>query len=219
MKIQSPLKGSFTITGRFEKRNPIFINGVWTLPFHYGVDWSAPTGTPIYAAHDGTVTKSGWDNTAYGGGNEIQLTSGDWATWYLHMNKPSHLKVGAKVKRGELIGYVGSTGLSTGPHLHFELHKNGVAVDPLPHITSNANSVESKGSPHPPIKETESEEMKLFIIDVNGTWYLCVPTGAGKPNATVLPGNSGMGGGGAANAGIPVIKLKSVSDLKKIANV
>lgn len=217
MKIQSPLKGSFNITGRFEKRTPIYIGGVWTLPFHYGVDWSAPTGTPIYAVADGTVRTTTWDNSGYGGGWRIIIDHGNaWSTHYLHMREQSTLKKGQRVATGQLVGYVGSTGLSTGAHLHFELQKNGVAVDPLPHMTKG---VESKSSTHPPIKETESEEMKLFIIDVSGTWYLCVPTGAGKPNATVLPGNSGMGGGGAANAGIPVIKLKSVNDLKKIANV
>lgn len=138
MKIYAPLKGSPRVTGRFEKRESFKVGNVWTLPFHYGIDWAAPAGTPIYAAHDGTVTKSGWDNTAYGGGNELQLTSGDWATWYLHMQKPSALKVGAKVKRGDLIGYVGSTGLSTGPHLHFELHHKGKAVNPQPHLDMKA---------------------------------------------------------------------------------
>ena len=60
--------------------------------------------------------------------------------------------------------------------------------------------------------------MKPWIADVNGTWYLIIATGSGKPNAAVLPGNSGMGGGGAAKAGIPVIRM-SLSELRKVATV
>ena len=144
MKLAYPLKGNHPVTGRFEKRTPIYINGVWTLPFHYGIDWSAPAGTPIYAAHDGTVEVSGWDSTGYGGGNEVKLVAGKHATWYLHMQKPSHLKKGDRVKQGDLIGYVGSTGLSTGNHLHFEHHINGVPVNPEHSLTHSSSTGEDE---------------------------------------------------------------------------
>lgn len=169
MKIHAPLKGNPRVTGRFEKRQSFLVNGVWTLPFHYGIDWAASAGTPIYAAHDGTVTKSGWDNTAYGGGNELQLTSGDWATWYLHMQKPSTLKVGAKVKRGDLIGYVGSTGLSTGPHLHFELHNKGKAVNPQPYLDMK-EPAKPKPAPKPAPKPTPAPSADR-IVHLSTEWW------------------------------------------------
>lgn len=86
-----------------------------------------------------------------------------------------------------------------------------VEPKPAPNPVSN--------NTHPLIAEKEEDEMKLWIADVSGAWYLVVPTGAGKPNAVALPGDSGMGGKGAANAGIPVIGLKTVAALRKVANV
>lgn len=79
-------------------------------------------------------------------------------------------------------------------------------------------SSEDNGWVHPQINESELEEM-LWIADVNGHWRLIVPNGGGKPNAVTLSGSSGMGGGGAAKAGIPVIKFKSDAELRKVANI
>jgi murein DD-endopeptidase MepM/ murein hydrolase activator NlpD len=94
---------------------------------HQGVDYGAPMGSPIIAATDGTVRFAGWHG---GHGNYVQLMHpGNMQTGYAHMSRII-AKVGQKVRAGQLIGYVGSTGLSTGPHLHFELFQNGRAVNP-----------------------------------------------------------------------------------------
>ncbi len=95
---------------------------------HYGVDLTAPTGTPIYAPGDGVVFRSGWSN---GFGKHVRIDHGyGYVTVYGHMSK---LKVrpGQKVKRGDIIGEVGSTGLSTSPHLHYEVRVNGQWVNPV----------------------------------------------------------------------------------------
>ncbi|MBQ8660646.1 MAG: M23 family metallopeptidase [Alphaproteobacteria bacterium] len=97
---------------------------------HKGVDFAAPTGTPIPAAGSGKVVFRGWIN---GYGNYIKIRhNGTYSTAYAHMSrfKPD-VKVGTQVKQGQIIGYVGSTGLSTGPHLHYEIIKDGIHVNPL----------------------------------------------------------------------------------------
>lgn len=94
---------------------------------HKGIDFGAPSGSPIYAATDGTVSFAG-RNRGYG--NFVRLNhAGGLATAYAHMSRIA-VSGGARVRQGQVIGYVGSTGLSTGPHLHYELYKNGVAVNP-----------------------------------------------------------------------------------------
>lgn len=143
MKIIYPLKGDKTVVNGFGPRESFPVPGGWTLPFHYGVDWSRGEWTPIYAAHDGVVTSAGWDKlgnpvnpgVSYGGGWTTQITNGDWSTWYLHQVKAPSVQVGQRVRAGDLIGYVGTTGLSTGPHLHFEYHYRGVAVNPEDYLT------------------------------------------------------------------------------------
>ena len=97
---------------------------------HKGVDFAAHTGTPIPAAGSGKVVFRGWIN---GYGNYIKVRhNGTYSTAYAHMSrfKPD-VKVGTHVKQGQIIGYVGSTGLSTGPHLHYEIIKDGIQVNPL----------------------------------------------------------------------------------------
>lgn len=95
---------------------------------HNGMDFTAPPGTPIYATGDGTVTKVGLGS---GYGKMIIIEHGfGYKTYYAHMSK-YNTKVGRKVKRGEIIGYVGNTGLSSGPHLHYEVWKNGKVVNPV----------------------------------------------------------------------------------------
>jgi murein DD-endopeptidase MepM/ murein hydrolase activator NlpD len=97
---------------------------------HRGVDFAAPTGTPIYAAGDGRLARVG----RYGGyGNYVRIEHGNgYATAYAHLSRfAAGMRSGRRVEQGEVIGYVGSTGRSTGPHLHFEVLKNGEQVDPL----------------------------------------------------------------------------------------
>lgn len=96
---------------------------------HPGLDFTAPVGTPIYAAADGVVKDAGFNTGGYG--NRVVVNHGfGYETLYAHMVRIK-ARVGTKVKRGEVIGYVGSTGKSTGPHLHYEVHKNGIQLDPI----------------------------------------------------------------------------------------
>lgn len=100
-----------------------------TTKFHAGLDFSAPQGTPIYATADGTITTSG--NTGNGYGNHVIINHGyGYETLYGHMVRVKS-RPGQAVKRGEVIGWVGSTGKSTGPHCHYEVHKNGDKIDPI----------------------------------------------------------------------------------------
>ncbi len=100
-----------------------------TVKLHAGLDFAAPQGTPIYATANGTVTVAG--NTGNGYGNHVVINHGyGYETLYGHMVKVK-AKAGQQVKRGEVIGYVGSTGKSTGPHCHYEVHKNGQKIDPV----------------------------------------------------------------------------------------
>lgn len=100
-----------------------------TTKMHAGIDFTAPQGTPIYATADGNVSIAG--NRGNGFGNHVVIRHGyGYETLYGHMAKVK-VRQGQVVKRGEVIGYVGSTGKSTGPHCHYEVHKNGNKIDPI----------------------------------------------------------------------------------------
>jgi murein DD-endopeptidase MepM/ murein hydrolase activator NlpD len=100
-----------------------------TTKFHAGLDFTAPQGTPIYATADGTVTTAG--NTGDGYGIHVIIRHGyGYETLYGHMVKVKS-RAGQSIKRGEVIGWVGSTGKSTGPHCHYEVRKNENALDPI----------------------------------------------------------------------------------------
>ena len=105
------------------------IDPIYNTPkFHAGMDFSANIGTPVYATGDGKVIKAGWE-TGYG--NLIQVDHGfGYVTWYAHLSKYK-VRPGQKVVRGEVIGEVGNTGKSTGPHLHYEVHVKGQIVNPI----------------------------------------------------------------------------------------
>lgn len=96
---------------------------------HLGVDYAAPTGTPVKSSGNGTVTFIGTQG-GYGKVIKIKHASG-YTTLYAHLSRFAKIKTGQKVKQGELIGYVGSTGMSTGPHLHFGVYLNNKAINPL----------------------------------------------------------------------------------------
>jgi murein DD-endopeptidase MepM/ murein hydrolase activator NlpD len=112
---------------------------------HYGVDYAAPSGTPVVSVADGTVTFRGWDNG--GGGNYIKIKHArGMETRYLHLSRfAKGLTVGKRVSQGETIGYVGSTGASTGPHLDYRVYMNGKPTDPLK-ITSEPAEPLSKAN-------------------------------------------------------------------------
>jgi murein DD-endopeptidase MepM/ murein hydrolase activator NlpD len=100
-----------------------------TRKLHAGLDFTAPQGTPIYATANGTVTIAG--NTGDGYGNHVVINHGfGYETLYGHMVRVK-VRNGEKVTRGQVIGWVGSTGKSTGPHCHYEVHKNGQKIDPV----------------------------------------------------------------------------------------
>lgn len=100
-----------------------------TVKYHAGLDFTAPQGTPIYATADGVVSMAGFSDGGYG--NHVIIDHGyGYETLYGHMVRVK-TRSGQHVKRGEIIGYVGSTGKSTGPHCHYEVHKNGQKLDPV----------------------------------------------------------------------------------------
>lgn len=113
-----------TASGYGTRIDPIY----GTTKFHAGMDFSAPLGTDVYATGDGTVVKVGWE-TGYG--NTVEIDHGfGYMTRYAHLQE-FKTQVGKKVVRGEVIAGVGSTGKSTGPHLHYEVHVKGEVVNPV----------------------------------------------------------------------------------------
>ena len=113
-----------TASGYGNRIDPIYK----TVKFHAGMDFSANVGTPVYATGNGTVQKAGWEGLY---GNCIDINHGfGYVTRYAHLSKID-VKVGRKVVRGETIGKVGSTGKSTGPHLHYEVHLKGQIMNPV----------------------------------------------------------------------------------------
>lgn len=98
---------------------------------HWGVDWAAPRGTPILAAGNGVIKEAGWSGSGYGKQTILRHTNG-YETSYSHQTAIAKgIRPGVRVKQGQVIGYVGSTGLSTGPHLHYEVSVNKNRVDPM----------------------------------------------------------------------------------------
>ena len=141
---------------------------------HRGIDYAAPLGTEIYAVGDGTITQRGWSG-GYGNIVRVRHANG-YETGYGHMNGfASGQSVGSYVRQGEIIGYVGSTGLSTGPHLHFEMKKNGSYVNPAEEIV-------------PPADPLEGQELERFLAELpvlESQWSLLagmeLPVPAGEP--------------------------------------
>jgi len=125
--LRSPLKFS-RVTSRFSRHrfHPILKR----YQPHYGVDYGAPVGTPVHATAHGTVTFAGWNG---GGGRMIKIRHAKgYLTGYLHLSRiASGVRPGVRVSQGQLIGYVGATGLATGPHLDYRVQLHGRWIDPL----------------------------------------------------------------------------------------
>jgi len=119
----------FRITSRFS--NARFHPVLKIYRAHHGVDYAAPVGTPVKTIGDGTVVAKGYDSK--GGGNYLKIKHNSvYTTTYMHLSRfGKGIENGVHVKQGTVIGYVGSTGLSTGPHLDFRVHKNGQPINPL----------------------------------------------------------------------------------------
>jgi murein DD-endopeptidase MepM/ murein hydrolase activator NlpD len=125
-----PVKGAGLTSGYGVRSDPFRGRAA----MHAGIDLAGPLGTPIYATADATVGRSEW---AGGYGNLIELDHGRGIqTRYGHLTR-SAVQAGQRVKRGELIGYMGSTGRSTGSHLHYEVRIDGKAVNPIPFMEAN----------------------------------------------------------------------------------
>ena len=122
--MKTPINGARLSSSYGKRKHPI----LGYTKMHTGTDFAAPTGTPIMASGDGKVMKAGWCG---GGGNCVKIKHNNiYQTVYAHMSKFGRgIKRGVRVKQGQIIGYVGSTGLSTGPHLHYEVIENGRKVN------------------------------------------------------------------------------------------
>ena len=152
--LRSPVKLSY-ISSKYnlKRRHPV----LHTIRAHRGVDYAANKGSPIRATGDGTIIFAQYNG---GCGYEVKIKhSEDYTTRFCHLNGYSaRTKVGRKIKQGQTIGYVGSTGLATGPHLHYEFHVNGKHTDPLKVKFPNANPINSN-------KLTSYKERSLGLVE------------------------------------------------------
>ena len=125
-----PLEGA-SLTSGFGMRTHPVLGG---RRAHAGIDLAAPTGTPVYATADGVVSRADWYSSY---GLYISVEHGaSMQTRYAHLSRLA-VAAGDNVKKGDLIGYVGSTGRSTGPHLHYEVRVDGLAVNPIPYMVES----------------------------------------------------------------------------------
>lgn len=154
--LRAPLSFSARISSRFGMRtHPI----TRRRKAHNGIDYAAPSGTPVLCVADGTVTAKGWDGG--GGGNRLWIRHAQGLeSGYLHLRGyASGISVGSRVRQGQVIGYVGSTGVSTGPHLDYRIRKLGKYIDPT----------KVPSTPTDPIKEANKgafNKMKSDVVDV-----------------------------------------------------
>ena len=144
--MKTPINGARLSSGFGMRKHPI----LGFNKMHQGTDFAAPAGTPIMASGSGNITRAKWCG---GGGNCVKIKhNSTYQTIYAHMiNFAKGIKTGKKVKQGQIIGYVGSTGMSTGPHLHYE-------------VTVNGKKVNSKKLKLPSGKVLKDEERKQFEI-------------------------------------------------------
>lgn len=165
--LKAPLKYS-RISSHFShgRYHPIL---KYTRP-HHGVDYAAPAGTPVYSIGQGIVTRKGFQGG--GAGNFLYIKhNATYTTAYMHLQKfAAGIKEGSRVSQGQLIGYVGSTGLSTGPHLDFRFFMNGKPVNPLKVESPPAVPVDEKNMPaFKLVVESQLEQLKTFINQLDAT--------------------------------------------------
>ena len=138
---RTPLKKYTRVSSQFKlaRKHPVL---GYTRP-HKGVDLASPRGTPVYAAASGKIAMKAYQKRGYG--NVIVINHSDgYSTLYGHMNKFNKgMYSGKRIKKGQIIGFVGSTGLSTGNHLHFEIRKKGIHLDPLHAKLPSGNKIAS----------------------------------------------------------------------------
>lgn len=148
--LKAPLKYN-RISSRFSYHRKHPVTG--KVRPHTGVDYAAPKGTPVHSIGDGTVTLCGWDGS--GGGNRIKIKHmNGYETCYMHLSKfAKGMRAGARVAQGQVIGYVGSTGRSTGPHLDFRVWKDRKPIDPLKMISPPAK----------PLNAANMDSLKVLV--------------------------------------------------------
>lgn len=164
MFLKAPLKFS-RITSRFSPRRFHPVQKTWKA--HKGTDYAAPHGTPIMTTADGVIEQTGYTS---GNGNFVKVKHNNtYSTQYLHMSRIA-VKRGQRVSQGDVIGYVGSTGLATGPHVCYRFWKNGVQVDPLQQHFQSSEPLEEKykerffAQINPIKKELDSLSLKKLNI-------------------------------------------------------
>ena len=124
--MKTPINGARLSSGYGNRKHPI----LGYTKMHRGLDFAAPSGTPVFAAGDGVVEKAGW-NGSYGRYIRIRHT-GTYKTAYAHLSRfNKNVRIGKRVLQGKIIGYVGSSGRSTGPHLHYEVLRNNKQINPV----------------------------------------------------------------------------------------
>ena len=166
VKLIPPIPGA-PVTAHFGWRPAFTENGVWVpAMLHNGTDYGAPAGTPIRAMAAGRVSFAGWDYE--GGGNAVKIGAAQASTMYLHMIRPTHLRLGDHVAAGDVVGYVGSTGMSTGDHLHAMLQLGGQWINPLPYIAATPKPHPKPKPPPPPRKEPDM--IGVMITDGEGRY-------------------------------------------------
>lgn len=170
--MRKPMNGGVMRSGFGFRRHPI----LGYSKMHTGVDWAAPTGTPIVAAGNGTVEKSGWMS---GYGRQVVLKHANgYETTYNHMSGIARgVTAGAQVRQGQVVGYVGSTGLSTGAHLHYEVMINGRFVNPMTIKLPRGRELDGQA-----LAEFQKERDRVEGL-------------LGRGSATAQKGASGNGGG------------------------
>jgi murein DD-endopeptidase MepM/ murein hydrolase activator NlpD len=164
--LRTPIDGA-RLSSRFGKRrHPI----LGYTRMHKGIDFAAPSGTPIYAAGDGTVEVAG-TNKGYGRYVRIRHNS-EFETAYAHLNGYGKgIKSGARVLQGQVIGYVGMSGLSTGPHLHYEILRKGAQVNPLSVRMPSGRK----------LKGSELKRFSTLRAHIDSQWKEINPSGGGNP--------------------------------------
>ena len=155
--MKTPINGA-RLSSKFGKRkHPI----LGFTKMHTGTDFAAPKGTPIMASGDGVVIKASWCG---GGGNCVKIKhNSTYSTVYAHLSKfGRNIKKGSKVKQGQIIGYVGSTGMSTGPHLHYEVIENGKKINSQTLKLPSGKTLEGKER-----KQFEIVKLKTNVLKSN----------------------------------------------------
>lgn len=133
--MKTPIDGARLSSGFGLRHHPV----LGYTKHHTGIDFAAPTGTPIYAAGDGVIVQK-YRSGSYG--NYIKIRHNQtFSTAYAHMSRFAKFSVGQRVSQGQVIGYVGTTGRSTGPHLHYEVHQSGIPINPLASKVPTVSSI------------------------------------------------------------------------------